>query len=172
MPVNSTRARSTSLNPFTLVYQAILDTARQSSKMMELITPSNVMDQSDPAWKSFLDTAGPSDFPMLVLLQSSFVLSPFGSNSKISSMNQNYELIMTTDTLNVWDPNDLKFAMFNALGAKGTDLGMPGLVREWEITDSRDSIVDRSDWKYGSDRWQSTMTIVVRMYRSRAELRA
>ena len=52
----------------------------------------------------------------------------------------------------------------------GPSLGLEGMIRDWEITQGEDDAVGQKQWKRGTQRWVSVLTIRVSMYLSRERL--
>ena len=57
-----------------------------------------------------------------------------------------------------------------ALAKAGPSLGLEGLIRDWEITQGEDDAEGHKQWRRGTQRWVSVLTIRVSMYLARERL--
>lgn len=159
-------------DPFTTAASAILGALRASAGFTALVAPGNVIDMTVDCFEQFKKQVQPADLPEVILLQGEFVLRPFGANSRTTDLSQTWQLIVTHDSLRARPVNVLKYQTMTALLKAGTNLGLAGLVRGWEITDGHDNALGQSQWKRGTARWVSVLAITVQMYLMRQQVLA
>jgi hypothetical protein len=155
------------LDPFTQTSRAILSALRADPGWAALVKPGNVIDMTAYSFERFKTQVSSADLPEAILLQGEFKLKPFGANSRVAEMNQSFGLIVTHDSLRVTPVNCLKYQTLIALAKAGPSLGLDGLVRAWEITDGSDDALGKSQWRRGTQRWVSVLTIRVELFVSR-----
>jgi hypothetical protein len=158
------------LDPFTQISRAILALLQADAGWARMVKPGNIVDMTADTFERFKTQLQPADVPEVVLLQSDFKLKPFGASSRIAEMEQDYQLIVTHSSLRVRPINVLKYQTLIALANAGPSLGLDGLVRGWEITSGQDDAFGQKQWRRGSTRWVSVLTIRVGMYVSRDRL--
>jgi hypothetical protein len=117
-------------------------------------------DMSDPKYTRPPANADARDLPEVLLIQSGYVLKRQGSNSMSSEIQQAFDVIVTFDNLQVAPVNALKFNAFVALAAAGDDLGMPRLIRDWDMRDGADDAFGQREWKRDTLRYVSVLRIV------------
>jgi hypothetical protein len=157
-------------DPFTSTASAILGALRASPGFTAIVAPGNVIDMTSDRFEQFKKQVQPADLPEVILLQGEFALRPFGINSRTADLSQTWQMIVTHDSLRVRPVNALKYQTMAALLKAGTTLGMEGLVRGWEITDGRDDALGKNEWKRGTARWTSVLSITVQMYLMRQQI--
>jgi hypothetical protein len=157
-------------DPFTQISRTILAALQADAGWAALVKRGNVVDMTSPAFERFRTQVQSGDVPEVVLVQEDFRLRPFGTNSRVAELEQDFQMIVTHDSLRVMPVNVLKFRTLAALARCGPTLGLDGLVREWEITGGADDAIGSKPWKRGSERWVSAMTIRVQMYFTRDRL--
>jgi hypothetical protein len=166
------------LDPFTQTSRAILSALQSDPGWSALVKPGNVIDMTADSFERFKTQISSADLPEVLLLQGDFLLKPFGSGSRIAEVRQDFQLVVTHESLRVRPANLLKYMTLIALAKAGPTLGLDGLVREWEITHADDDAVTgqsrhemfRKQWRRGSQRWVSVMTIRVGLYFGRDRL--
>lgn len=159
-------------DPFTQIARTILRSLLADSAWAALVRPGNVIDMTSDTFEQFKSKLQPGDVPEVILLQGDFTLRPFGGNSRIATLEQSYGLITTHDSLRVAPVNALKYLTLVALTKVGPSLGLEGLVRGWEITQSTDDALGQKHWRRGTQRWVSLLSIRVSMYLPREMLTA
>jgi hypothetical protein len=157
-------------DPFTQISRTILSLLRGDADWAAIVRPGNVVDMTADSFERFKAQLQPADVPEVVLLQGDFRLQPFGGNSRLADLEQEYQMIVTHDSLRVRPVNVLKFQTMIALARGGAALGLDGLVRQWEITQGRDEAFGPKLWTRGTQRWTSILTIGVQLYFSREKL--
>jgi hypothetical protein len=158
------------LDPFTQIARAILAALQADCGWAALVKPGNVIDMTASTFERFKSQLQPGDVPEVILLQGDFNLQPFGGNSRIATLEQTYALVTTHDSLRVAPVNALKYLTLVALTKAGPSLGLQGLVRGWEITQSADDALGQKQWRRGTQRWVSVLSIRVNMYLPREML--
>lgn len=158
------------MDPFTQTSQAILGALQADAGWSAMVKPGNVVDMTADSFERFKSQLQPADVPEAILLQGEFTLKPFGGSSRIAEMEQGYQLIVTHDSLRVTPVNQLKFQTLIALAKVGPTLGFDGLIRGWEITQGDDDALGQKQWRRGTQRWVSVLTIRVSMYIARDRL--
>jgi hypothetical protein len=159
-------------DPFTQVSRAILGALQADAGWASLVKPGNVVDMTSSTFERFKTQLQPADVPEAILLQGEFRLRPFGASSRIAEMEQSYQFIATSDSLQVCPVNLLKYQTLIALAKAGATLGLDGLVRDWQITQAEDDALGHKEWRRGTLRWVSVLTIHVNMYVTRERLAA
>jgi hypothetical protein len=164
-------------DPFTQISRAILTALEANETWSALVKPGNLIDMTSDSFERFKTQVQSADLPEVVLLQSEFRLKPFGASSRLAEMRQDYQLIVTHDSLRARPVNLLKYATLVALAKAGPALGLDGLVREWEILQGDEDAVGhrrgeafRKVWRRETNRWISAMTIRVSMFIGRERL--
>jgi hypothetical protein len=135
-----------------------------------VVKPGNVEDMTASSFERFKTQLQPADVPEAILLQGEFKLKPFGASSRIAEMEQGFQLILTSDSLRVCPVNLLKYQTLIALAKVGSALGLDGLVRDWQITQGEDDALGQKQWRRGTQRWVSILTIHVNMFVTREHL--
>jgi hypothetical protein len=158
------------IDPFTQTSQAILGSLLADAGWASMVKPGNVIDMTADSFERFKVQLQPGDVPEVILLQGAFTLKPFGASSRMTEMEQSYQLIVTQDSLRVRPVNHLKFQTLIALAKAGPSLGLEGLIRDWGITQGEDDAEGRKQWRRGTQRWVSVLTIRVSMYVARERL--
>lgn len=158
------------VDPFTQTSQAILAALQADAAWSAMVKPGNVIDMTADTFERFKSQLQPGDVPEAILLQGDFTLKPFGASSRIAEMEQGYQLVVTHDSLRVRPVNWLKFQTLIALARAGPTLGFDGLIRGWEITNGQDDALGQKQWRRGTQRWVSVLTIRVSMYMARDRL--
>ncbi len=158
------------IDPFTQTSRAILASLQADAGWASMVKPGNVVDMTADSFERFKLQLQPADVPEVILLQGEFKLKPFGASSRMTEIEQSYQLIATHDSLRVRPVNRLKFQTLIALAKAGPSLGLEGMIRDWEITQGEDDAVGQKQWKRGTQRWVSVLTIRVSMYLSRERL--
>jgi hypothetical protein len=158
------------IDPFTQTSAAILGSLRADVGWASMVKPGNVIDMTAASFERFKLQLQPGDVPEVILLQGAFKLRPFGASSRVTEMEQSYQLIVTHDSLRVRPVNQLKFQTLIALAKAGPSLGLEGLIRDWEITEGEDDAIGQKQWRRGTQRWVSVLTIRVSMYLARERL--
>ncbi len=159
-------------DPFTATSSAILSALTSSPAFSAIVAPGNLIDMSANAFERFKGQLQFSDTPEVVLLSDAFELQPFGTNSKIASISQTFQLISTHASLRTTPMNALKFATMTALLKAGPNLGLCGLIRSWEMRQGRDDAFGHPQWRRGTLRWVSLISITVHMHLDRSHLLA
>src|SRR5580704_15906426 len=126
------------LDPFTQTSRAILSALQTDPAWTALVRPGNVIDMTSDLFERFKTQVQAGDLPEVILLQGDFKLKAFGGNSRIAEMDQEFQLIVTHDSLRARPVNRLKYQTLIALAKSGPSLGLDGLVRGWEITQCDD----------------------------------
>jgi hypothetical protein len=157
-------------DPFTQVSRAVLGALQADAGWASLVKPGNVVDMTATSFERFKTQLQPADVPEAILLQGEFKLKPFGASSRIAEMEQSFQLIVTHDSLRVCPVNRLKYQTLIALAKAGPAIGLDGLVRDWQITQGEDDAVGQKQWRRGTQRWVSVMTIRVNMFIARERL--
>jgi hypothetical protein len=157
-------------DPFTQCARAILSALQEDPGWAAMVKPGNVIDMTAHTFERFKSQLMPSDLPEAILLQTEFKLKPFGASSRIAEMEQSFQLIVTHDSLRVRPVNRLKYQTLVALAKSGPTLGFDGLVRGWEITQGDDDALGQKQWRRGTQRWVSVLTICVSLYVPREKL--
>jgi hypothetical protein len=158
------------VDPFTQTSRAILGALQADPAWGAMVKPGNVIDMTAESFERFRTQLQPADVPEAILLQSDFTLKPFGASSRVAEMEQSYQLIVTHDSLRVRPVNHLKFQTLIALAKAGPTLGFDGLIRGWEITQGADDSQGQKQWRRGTLRWVSVLTVRVSMYLTRERL--
>lgn len=158
------------LDPFTQTSRAILSALQADPGWAALVKPGNMIDMTTHSFERFKTQVQPADLPEVILLQGEFRLTPFGGSSRIAEMDQSFGLIVTHDSLRVRPVNQLKYQTLIALAKSGPTLGYDGLIRDWEITEGDDDAIGQKQWRRGTQRWVSALTIRVNMYIGRDRL--
>ncbi|MGD0462165.1 MAG: hypothetical protein ABSB74_06730 [Tepidisphaeraceae bacterium] len=158
------------IDPFTQTSQAILGSLQADAGWASMVKPGNVVDMTADSFERFKLQLQLADVPEVILLQGGFKLKPFGASSRMTEMDQSYQLIATHDSLRVRPVNQLKFQTLIALARAGPSLGLEGLIRDWEITQGEDDAVGQKQWRRGTQRWVSVLSIRVSMYLARERL--
>jgi hypothetical protein len=158
------------IDPFTQTSRAILESLQADAGWASMVKPGNVVDMTADSFERFKQQLQPGDVPEVILLQGEFKLKPFGANSRMAEMEQSYQLIVTHDSLRVRPVNRLKFQTLIALAAAGPSLGFEGMIRQWEITQGEDDSIGQKQWRRGTQRWVSVLSIRVSMYLARERL--
>jgi hypothetical protein len=169
--------QSPMLDPFTQTSRAIVSALQADPGWSALVKPGNVIDMTADSFERFKTQVQSGDLPEVILLQGDFRLKPFGGSSRIAEMEQHFQLVVTHDSLRVRPVNLLKYHTLIALAKSGPTLGLDGLVRGWEIAQCDDDAVGQSkreafrkQWRRGTQRWISIMTIQVNMFVARERL--
>jgi hypothetical protein len=157
-------------DPFTQVSQAILAALQADAGWASLVRPGNVVDMTSRSFEQFKTQLQPGDLPEAILLQGEFSLKPFGPGSRIAEMQQQFQLIVTHRSLRVLPVNQLKFQTLIALAKAGPSLGLDGLVRDWQIMAGQDDAFGQTQWRRGTDRWVSVLSIHANMFVTRDRL--
>jgi hypothetical protein len=169
-------ARAETLDPFTQAYQAIRDALQGWSGFAALVKEANWDDFTEFARQNAKGGLMPADAPTASLVPTTFTLRPFGSNSKVSQIEHGFQLVTATDVLKVLKVNAVKYQTLVALVKAGDDLGLPGLVSDWNVTGGQDGTgtveVAGSDTLKGRKGFASILSINVVMTISRATLLA
>lgn len=164
------------LDPFTQAYQAIRDAMRDHAGFASLVKIANWDDFSEFATHNAKGGLQPADAPTASLVMTTFAMRPFGSNSKVSQIEQGFQLVTATDVLKILKVNQVKYQAFIAMVKAGDDLGLPGLVSDWNVTGGQDGTgtveVAGSDTLKGRKGWAAIISINVVMTISRATLLA
>jgi hypothetical protein len=164
------------LDPFTQAYQAIRDAMRNHAGFSSLVKLANWDDFSEFASNNAKGGLMPADAPTASLVMTTFMLRPFGSNSKVSQIEQGFQLVSATDVLKILKINAVKYQTLIALVKAGVDLGLPGLISDWNVTGGQDGTgtveVAGSDTLKGRKGWASILSINTVMTVSRATLLA
>jgi hypothetical protein len=158
------------IDPFTQISRAILTALQADAGWAALVKPGNVVDMTSSSFERFRTQLQSGDTPEAILLQGTFVLKPYGPSSRMAEMDQAFNLIVTHDSLRVCPVNRLKFQTLIALSKAGPSLGFDGLVREWQITSGEDDALGQKQWRRGTQRWVSVMSIHVSMTMTRERL--
>ena len=108
--------------------------------------------------------------PEAILLQGEFKLKPFGASSRIAEMEQGFQLIVTTRFASGLSGESFEVPDAHRAGEGGAGLGLDGLVRDWQITQGEDDALGQKQWRRGTQRWVSVLTIHVNMFVSRERL--
>ncbi len=159
-----------STDPFSSASAAILLALRAFDGFTALVQPGNLIDMSAASFERFKAQLQASDTPEVIVLQEAFTLQPFGVNSRVASLSQSFQLVVSQDSLKVTPVNALKYAVMVALLQAGPDLGLSGLVRSWHITQGKDDAFPATQWRRGAQRWVSFLTITIAMDLDRASL--
>lgn len=173
----------TSLDPFTQANKAIFDALMAFPQFGELVRVGNRFSSvkrtgavpltvnkgstgpSGPA--DFLAPASLTDGGEIRVTQSGFLLSPFGSNSKVSEAEQTYDVGIATDSPDATRINRLKWFGLRALLRAGSDLGLP-FVRGWTISQASESNAKVEENRQAG--WSTAFSVNVAMYWTRANL--
>jgi hypothetical protein len=156
-------------DPITSVYKRLRASLLAHAGFAEIVNPTVPLrsshigrfpDMSDPKYQRPPAELDARDCPEILMLQSSFQLTWAGRNSLTSEIRQSFDLVMTHDHLQIVPVDQLKWHAFVALAYAGDDLGLPGLVRDWDIADAADDAFGQSEWKRGSLRYLTTARIV------------
>lgn len=159
------------LDPFTAAHAAIWYALEQHHGFCSLVKKRNRIIMVAESFYRFKDEVLASDLPEACLVQGRFNLMPFGSNSRSSEFSQSYSLIIVADDLKVVPVNQIKYQTAIALLKAGDTLGLP-CIRSWNITDASDDALGQREWTRKSERWLSTLTIGVSLYKQRSDLMA
>lgn len=156
------------VDPFTQAYQAILAALRAHKGVTDVVRVNGTrfVDMTDPKFQTLKGTVQAADLPEIILDQTSWSGSPFGGDggsSTAAGFSQTYRLICTFDTLQLLPANKLKWETYRALLFAGTDLGLRGLVRKWNLIGADDTF-GQKDWKRDTDRVVTVAGITVSMY--------
>jgi hypothetical protein len=143
---------------------------RLSKPLGTLVRAGNIVDVSAANFEQFKSQIQTSDTPEIVLLPEAFSLQPFGTNSQVASLSQTFQLVLTQDSLRSGILNAVKFAAMLALLQAGPDLGLGGLIRSWEIRQGKDDPFGQTQWRRGTQRFVSVMSILVNMELDRSQL--
>jgi hypothetical protein len=157
-------------DPFTASARAILAALRAGAGFTSIVPAGNLIDMTADTFERFKTTIQSGDTPEVVLLQEAFRLAPFTAGSRAAEIDQTFQLIATHDSLRAVPLNALKFQTLLALAGAGPSLGLEGLVRQWSLTDARDDAFGPKQWRRGTERWVSILSIEVGMYLSRDRL--
>jgi hypothetical protein len=158
------------IDPFTQISRAILGALHADAGWASLVKPGNVVDMTTSSFERFKTQLQPADVPEVILLQSEFKLKPFGASSRIAEMEQSFQLIVTHASLRVFPVNLLKYQTLIALAKSGPSLGLDGLVRDWQIMQGEDDAACQKQWRRGTERWVSVLSVHVNMFVSRDRL--
>lgn len=160
---------STYVSPTTLVYRTIRQRILDFQPLVT-IKAGNLPDLSNQTFEQFKQSVQPGDLPEAALIQEDFVAKPFGSNSLKSDRTQSFRLFLTIDKLQVTPINNLKDQVFAGLFQLGPDLGLRGMVDDWNIRGGADDAFGQREWKRDTMRYLSALSIVVSMYETRQSL--
>jgi hypothetical protein len=156
------------MDPFTQASSAIVAALQSCSAFTDLVRPGNLIDVTSEAFENFKSQLQFGDTPEVVLLPEAFTLQPFGSNSRVATLSQTYQIVATHDSLRAQPVNALKYAAMTALLQAGPDLGLGGLVSSWQITQGKDDPFGHPAWRRTTQRWISVMSIIVDMQLDRS----
>ena len=160
------------IDPFTQVSRAILAALQADAGWAGMVKPGNVIDMTASSFERFRTQLQSADTPEVILLQEAFALKPFGPSSRIAEMQQAFGLIATHDSLQVCPVNRLKFPTLIALSKAGPSLGFDGLVRQWQISSGEDDALGQKQWRRGTQRWVSILSVHVSMFITREQLQS
>ena len=150
-------------DPLTAVYRRVRTGMCACPAFLQAIdsNPNNFIDGSAETFTHFDEQLKDSDLPEVAMIQTARRMKPFGPNSMTASIEQSLDIISTVRRMNVLDVNQVNWWTFVALYGLGTDLGLPGLVRDWNVTDAADSAFGQKEWKRGTLRYSSLLRITV-----------
>lgn len=161
-------------DPFTAVYNAIRTGMLAYSGFRQAINATTTgaadahfLSWTDARFKKLPEQLGPKDLPLVVMYQAPFKLRVAGRNSMTCEVEQSFDLLTTVEDLRLPPLNSVKWNSFLALRRIPQDMGLGGLVREWDIVGGADDAFGQSQWKAGFERYVSMTRLTVQMVFSR-----
>jgi hypothetical protein len=165
------------VDPFTQIYrnvrQMLLDDTVLGNQGTRIgLKPGNFPDLTNLATAKLVlkDSQNVADSPQVFVLSGTFTLKPWGSNSQIGEFVQSYPLVCSFADQNAAAPNLFKWRLMCAAMRAGTQLGLAGLVKAFELTDGTDDILGQQAIKQLQDRWCVFGGVRVHGYVSRSYL--
>lgn len=162
-------------DPFTAVYKAIRNGMLAWDGIVALLTDNrgnlrlgDFQDMSDPTYRRKPNTEDPNSFPEFMLFLGQFHMEPF-ANSQAAKFGQSYLLCASTEFFSIIKPGLIKIHTMAALANLGTDLGLPGLVYCWNITNGANEM---NSFVRPHSGWTTLLSINVEMSIKRTDLLA